>query len=141
MLFCLCCLTCTDKATLSWIVYFDWSPPISLKNDAQAIMESPLYEIETKPHSESNNNRSLIPMYISKLEVTIAICKEMLHLRIQKQIIEKCRCIQKNTFYAILLLACQLKARRFYLYRMAYTRIRAISNTQVGNQEWWIPMH
>ena len=87
MLFCWCCLTCkkNDKATLSSIVYFDWSLPISLKNDAPlVIMESHLYEIEAKPDSESNNNRSLIPMYISKLEVTIAIYKEMLHLRIQK---------------------------------------------------------
>ena len=29
-------LACTDRATLSTIVYFEWSPPISLKNDGRA---------------------------------------------------------------------------------------------------------
>ena len=52
-LFCWSWLACTDRATLSAIVYFEWSPPVPLKNDARAtpgkvlyILENVIYKLE-----------------------------------------------------------------------------------------------
>ena len=36
ILFCWSWLACTDGATLSAIVYFEWSPPVHLKNDGMS---------------------------------------------------------------------------------------------------------
>lgn len=41
------CLSCTDRATLSTIVYFEWRPPVPLKNDAQHL-ESRLFKLAFK---------------------------------------------------------------------------------------------
>ena len=48
-------LACTNKTTRSIIVYFEWSPPVPLKNDARSIdLESCLLRLAKLTHLNSS---------------------------------------------------------------------------------------